>query len=941
MSIQKNKNKKRSSLFVFPLSIVGAFLMMVLWISLLTVFHGDAVQSAFALGGGNGVITHTLVTDFTANCTVTGSGFPTTPVFVNTTTSDSANGEVRLAATLEDYFNGASLNTSLWLQGEVYEWYSSPVVVSGGMLRLDANYVRSQQAFAQPRRFFEARTIVTSGVITAANADQGFYRQNPPLFYTGVTPDTEAIRLFVVANSGANNIYARARNGGSSVNLLDSDISPDPNLTQAHLYRIEWDTTQTRYYIDNVLATTIITNASSLPGYAFLYHQDPTTVYNTGPMMVDWARAGIYPTTGSYVSCVQDALGTVNFSTVAPVTSVPTGSGLTIETRTSNDGIAWSSYQAITGSTINSPSGRYLQYRLSFTSSTQFVSAEVQQLRFNYFGPSAVQISPTNPTVNPGATRQFTVQTVDTNGRAVANLDYTWSIVAGGGTINTTGLFTAGLPSGTFNNTVRVSTPLVGGGSLSSVTSVTVPNLPPTAEAGGPYSGAEATSISFAGTGSDPNGGTVTFAWDLDDNGSYETSGQNVSRTFPDNGTFTVRLRVTKSGGLFTIDTATVNVSNVPPTITGVSGTSPISEGGSSTVTVTATDPAGDNDPLSYSFDCRNDGSYEIGPQASNQAVCVYGDNASYNVRVRVTDGDGGEDIDTSLVIGVINLPPTITSVTGTTPINEGGSTTVTVTATDPAGANDPLLYSFDCQNDGTFDVPPQSSNQAPCTYGDNGTYIVNVRVTDGDGGEDTDATFVVTVNNVAPNISSVTNNGPVAEGSPVEITVIASDVAGPLDPLTYLFDCDNNGNFEVNQSTNKGNCTIYDQGIYTVTVRVEDGDGGFDLDATTVIVANIAPTVSVTSNSPVPNIKPAIITVTATDPAGIKDPLTYEFDCDYNGIYEIGPQFAITAQCNFGTDGTYTVGVRVNDGDGGIVLESTVVEVRWAAKICLPLITK
>jgi hypothetical protein len=502
-------------------------------------------------------------------------------------------------------------------------------------------------------------------------------------------------------------------------------------------------------------------------------------------------------------------------------------------------------------------------------------------------------------------------------------------------------LFTAGLPAGTFNNTVRVSTPLVGGGSLSSVTSVTIPDLPPIADAGGPYSGAEVTTINFSGTGSDPNGGAVTFAWDLDNNGSYETSGQNVSGSFPDNGTFTIRIRVTDSSSSSTTDTATVNVSNTAPTITGVTGTSPVSEGGSSTITVTATDPAGANDPLSYTFDCQNNGSYDIGPQASNQAICPYPDNGSFTVRVRVTDGDGGEDIDTSLVVGVTNLPPTITNVIGTSPVNEGGSTTVSVTASDPAGSNDPLQYSFDCQNDGIFDVPPQSSNQAPCTYGDNGAYTVNVRVTDGDGGEDTDATFVVTVNNVSPNITSVTNNGPVGEGSPVQLTVSASDIAGPLDPLTYLFDCDNNGSFEVTQSSNIGSCTIYDQGVYTVTVRVEDGDGGFDLDAESVIVANVAPTVSVSSNSPVPPSFPALITVTATDPAGTRDPLTYEFDCDNNGIYEIGPQFAITAQCNLGPEGTYTVKVRVNDGDGGVVVESTVVDVRWAMKIRLPLVAK
>ena len=47
--------------------------------------------------------------------------------------------------------------------------------------------------------------------------------------------------------------------------------------------------------------------------------------------------------------------------------------------------------------------------------------------------------------------------------------------------------------------------------------------------AGGPYSVDEGGSVTLAATGSDPNGDSLTYAWDLDNNGSFETSGQSVT----------------------------------------------------------------------------------------------------------------------------------------------------------------------------------------------------------------------------------------------------------------------------------------------------------------------------------------------------------------------------------------------------------------------------
>jgi hypothetical protein len=58
--------------------------------------------------------------------------------------------------------------------------------------------------------------------------------------------------------------------------------------------------------------------------------------------------------------------------------------------------------------------------------------------------PSGLAVLPPNPSVNPSATRQFTGALVDQFGDAIdSSLTFAWS-VSGGGTINQSGLFTAG-----------------------------------------------------------------------------------------------------------------------------------------------------------------------------------------------------------------------------------------------------------------------------------------------------------------------------------------------------------------------------------------------------------------------------------------------------------------------------------------------------------------
>lgn len=96
------------------------------------------------------------------------------------------------------------------------------------------------------------------------------------------------------------------------------------------------------------------------------------------------------------------------------------------------------------------------------------------------------------------------------------------------------------------------------------VTITETSNLPPTADAGGPYSGVAGQPVSFDGSGSsDPDGDTLTFHWDFDD--GETATGAKPSHTFDSEGTYQVILTV--DDGVNAPVTDMVEVTIDPPVV--------------------------------------------------------------------------------------------------------------------------------------------------------------------------------------------------------------------------------------------------------------------------------------------------------------------------------------------------------------------------------------
>ena len=171
------------------------------------------------------------------------------------------------------------------------------------------------------------------------------------------------------------------------------------------------------------------------------------------------------------------------------------------------------------------------------------------------------------------------------------------------------------------------------------ITPTSAPPPPLTDSAGGPYTGLEGVPVTLKATAAGGTG-TYTYAWDLDGSGKYATAGQSVSHTFPDNGVYTVGLKVTDGAGTTATTTTTVNVANVAPTAqaggpyTATAG-QPLTLHGSVTDPGPADTAAGFTDTWNF-----GDGTPSVSGLNLTAPTHTYASAGTYTVTVTATDKD-------------------------------------------------------------------------------------------------------------------------------------------------------------------------------------------------------------------------------------------------------------------------------------------------------------
>ena len=264
--------------------------------------------------------------------------------------------------------------------------------------------------------------------------------------------------------------------------------------------------------------------------------------------------------------------------------------------------------------------------------------------------------------------------------------------------------------------------------------------------------------------------------------------------------------------------------SGATPTIVSIS--EPRVEGTAITVTGAASDPAGARDTLSYAWTVLKDSVAFVSGSGTTFAFTP-DDNASYEIGLTVSDGDGGS-IDVSQTISVANVAPTLT-LSGLTSGEEGATYTLNLSSSDP-GADTISGWTI-AWGDGNVETVSDSPSSVMHVYeyGLN-IYTISATATDEDGVFAADNEVILTVSNVAPVFS------------PLDTIILAADedlstVAWFSDPgnETWTATVDyGDGDGAVNIAVNPDhslslNHDYSDRGVYSVTVTVNDGDSGED----------------------------------------------------------------------------------------------------------------
>ena len=213
---------------------------------------------------------------------------------------------------------------------------------------------------------------------------------------------------------------------------------------------------------------------------------------------------------------------------------------------------------------------------------------------------------------------------------------------------------------------------------------------------GGPYTIDEGETLELVGSATGV--GTLTYSWDVNGDGVFtDAVGNSAALTWPQlvalgindgPSTRNLKVRVTDTYGHL-VDSATtvLTVNNVAPTSDAGTGYE-IAEGLGLSLLGSGSDPAGANDPLTYSWDVNGDLVFgdATGAAASLnwsqlQALGITG-VGTFNVRLQVSDGDGGVTTSAPVTLNVVNAAP-VASVSGPANGLRGESRSFTVSATD------------------------------------------------------------------------------------------------------------------------------------------------------------------------------------------------------------------------------------------------------------------
>ncbi|MEZ4867004.1 MAG: choice-of-anchor Q domain-containing protein [Caldilineaceae bacterium] len=280
-------------------------------------------------------------------------------------------------------------------------------------------------------------------------------------------------------------------------------------------------------------------------------------------------------------------------------------------------------------------------------------------------------------------------------------------------------------------------------------------NLPPTAEAGGPYTVDEGSSVTLDGSGSidgEQEPATLSYAWDFDGDGQYDdATGINPTFAAVDGpASVTVGLQVTDNGGLTSSASAVITSNNVAPTANAGTSQS-VFRNEIVNLSGTWSDPASAADnAYTWSWDLDGDGATDDSGSANfgesiNRTTSFTVDGVA-TLTFTVTDKDGAGHSNT-VQITVINRAPSAVEMPVIT--TQDTAIALRLRGFDPDG--DALTYSVESQtSNGTLSGTAPALVYTP-NPGFSGFDSFTFKVNDGLANSDVIEIFIVIEATTAP----------------------------------------------------------------------------------------------------------------------------------------------------------------------------------------------